>query len=385
MGRPKIPLAWLQLSHEKVRLLVALGGIGFAAINMFMQLGFQDSLYDSNTRTHERLQGDLFLLNTQSRSFTNIYTFSWRRLYQAQAVQGVQSVSPLYTGFGSWRNPQTHRKYSIYLFGVDPGKPAFNLPEVNQNLDKIKQTDVVLFDRDSRREFGSVAPEIEQGRPVITEVNDRQVKVAGLFSIGTSFAQDGNLITSDLNFLRLVERRKRGDINMGLITLKPGANLQKTREALQAQFSKDLKILTRPELIKMEKDFWAENQPIGFIFTQGVVMGLMVGAVIVYQVLYSDVSEHLAEYATLKAVGFTDIYLLGIVFQEALILAVLGYVPGFVLAIGLYAITKSATLLPIGMTLARSSIVFGLTVLMCFISGAIAVRKLQSADPADIF
>ena len=385
MRRQKIPLAWLQLSHEKVRLLVALGGIGFASINMFMQLGFQDSLYDSNTRTHERLQGDLFLLNSQSRAFNNMYTFSWRRLYQAQAIQGVQSISPLYTSYGSWKNPQTHRKYSIFLFGVDPSKPAFNLPAVNQNLDKIKQMDVVLFDQDSRREFGSVAPEIEQGKPVITEVNDRQVKVAGLFSIGTSFAQDGNLITSDLNFLRLVEHRKRGDINMGLINLKPGADLQKTRETLQAQFGKDLKILTRPELIKMEKDFWAENQPIGFIFTQGVVMGLMVGAVIVYQVLYSDVSEHLAEYATLKAVGFTDIYLLGIVFQEALILAVLGYIPGFVLAVGLYAITKSATLLPIGMTLSRSSIVFGLTVLMCFISGAIAVRKLQSADPADIF
>jgi putative ABC transport system permease protein len=107
--------------------------------------------------------------------------------------------------------------------------------------------------------------------------------------------------------------------------------------------------------------------------------------VIVYQILYSDVSDHLPEYATLKAMGYSDRYLLGVLMQEALFLAVLGYVPGFFLALGLFQLAYVATLLPIGMKLNRAILVLILTIMMCLISGAISMRKLQSADPADIF
>jgi putative ABC transport system permease protein len=107
--------------------------------------------------------------------------------------------------------------------------------------------------------------------------------------------------------------------------------------------------------------------------------------VIVYQILYTDVSDHLAEYATLKAMGYTDTYLLGVVFQEAILLAGLGYIPAFALAVLLYDLTANATLLPIAMTFNRAVLVLLLAVSMCFISGAIAVRRLRAADPADIF
>jgi putative ABC transport system permease protein len=114
-------------------------------------------------------------------------------------------------------------------------------------------------------------------------------------------------------------------------------------------------------------------------------MGFVVGTVIVYQILYSEVSDHLAEYATLKAMGYTQTYLLIVVFQEALILATIGYIPGFTFGMILYTMARNATLLPILMTTSRALMVLTLTILMCFISGGIAVRKLRSADPADIF
>ena len=114
-------------------------------------------------------------------------------------------------------------------------------------------------------------------------------------------------------------------------------------------------------------------------------MGFIVGVVIVYQILYSDVSDHLPEYATLKAMGYGDLYFVGILIQEALLLAILGFFPGAVLATGLYALAQGATMLPIAMTVERATNVFILTVIMCVGSGVIAMRKLQSADPADIF
>ena len=55
---------------------------------------------------------------------------------------------------------------------------------------------------------------------------------------------------------------------------------------------------------------------------------MLVGLVIVYQVLSTDVADHLREYATFKAMGYPHRFFLGIVFEEALILGVIGFVPG---------------------------------------------------------
>ncbi|HEY9609271.1 ABC transporter permease DevC, partial [Allocoleopsis sp.] len=207
----------------------------------------------------------------------------------------------------------------------------------------------------------------------------------GLFTLGVSFGADGNIVTSDINFLRLFPKRNRGVIDIGIIKLKEGADLESVISNLERELPKDIKILSKQEFIDFEKNYWETGTAIGFIFALGTGMGFLVGIVIVYQILYTDVTDHLPEYATLKAMGYKNSYLLIVVFQEALILSIFGYFPGVAVGMGLYALTKSATNLPMVMTLARAITVLILTLVMCTISGAIAVRKLQAADPADIF
>ncbi len=384
--RPKIPLAWLQLTREKIRLLVALAGIAFACILMFMQLGFRDSLLESAIRFHVALQGDIFLVSPQSNALIAMDTFSQRRLYQALGFEGVQSVSPVYVSFALWKNPETRRTRSIFVVGVDPSADLLDLPQLTPDkLEEIKKADMVLFDRRSRNEFGPIPEWFESGREVITEVGNRRVRVAGLFEMGATFGADGTILTSDLNFLRLFPRRGRGLVDIGVVQLQPGVDPEPILQQMRALLPEDVRVLSRAEFIEMEKTYWEEGTAIGFIFGLGVGMGFIVGIVIVYQILYTDVSDHLAEYATLKAMGYTDGYLLGVVFQEAIFLAGLGYIPAFALSILLYDLTANATLLPVAMTLNRAALVLGLAVTMCFISGAIAVRRLRAADPADIF
>ncbi|MDJ0706724.1 MAG: ABC transporter permease DevC [Leptolyngbyaceae cyanobacterium MO_188.B28] len=383
--RRKIPLAWLQLKREKIRLAVALSGISFAVVLVFMQYGFQDSLYDSNTTPHQHLKGEIVLMHPQTRGLPALQHFPRARLHQARAVTGVTSVHPLYIDFAEWKTSDTRQKYSIFVFGFDPAKPVFDLPEVTQNLSKIQQMDTVLFDRASLPEFGPIPTLIEQGQPVVREVEDRQIKVKGLFTIGTSFATDGTLITSDLNFMRLKPHRRLDEVDLGIVSLQPDVDPQVVKSSLQAKFGEEVKVMTRQEFIDLEIKYWSDGTAVGFIFGLGVFMGLFVGTVVVYQILYSDVSDHLAEYATLKAVGFSDRYLLNVVFKEALILAVLGYMPGFAIATILYKLTHAATQLQISMTIVRALWVLILTIGMCLSSGGIAVRRLHSADPADIF
>jgi putative ABC transport system permease protein len=380
-----IPLAWLQLSREKIRLLIALAGIGFAVILMFMQLGFQVALYDSTTRLHQNLQGDLVLISATSKSLGYMTTFSWRRLYQALSFDGVESVSSIYVGFAGWRNPENGTFRTIYVYGFELGSSAFKFPEVAQNVDKLQLKENILFDRASRQEYGPIATEFEQGKPIVTELGGKRVNVAGLFTLGPSFGADGNVIMSDLNFLRIFPNRKLGEINIGLIQLKPQADAQNILENIKASLPKDVKVLSHQGFIEFEKSYWKTSTAIGFIFTLGVGMGFIVGTVIVYQILYTDVSDHLSEYATLKAMGYKNSYLEFVVFQESIILAFLGFIPGFALSLSLYDLTKKATLLPLGMTIDRALLVLILTIWMCSISGFIAVRKLRKADPADIF
>ncbi|MEH2394173.1 MAG: ABC transporter permease DevC [Nostoc sp.] len=383
--RRRTPLGWLQLSHEKGRFLVALSGIAFADVLMFMQLGFQNALFDSNTRLHASMQGDIMLVSPQARNLANMSTFPRRRLYQAMDIPGVKSAEAMYLNFLDWKNPQTHRETAVLVIGFNPDKQLFDLPEVNRHLDVIKLPDTVLFDSASRGDYTEVIAQIEQGKPVTTEIERRTITINGLFKVGASFIADGSLITSDQNFLRLFPRQQASSVSLGLIQLQPGYDPKQVANTLKSYLGKDVKVFTHDEFIAFERDYWQKNTAIGFIFSLGVTMGFLVGVIIVYQVLSTDVNAHMKEYATFKAMGYNNLYLLSVVFEEAVILAVLGFIPGAIVPLGLYHMTRNATNLPVYMTLARALTVLVLTMIMCLISGAIATRKLQSADPADMF
>ncbi len=382
----KTPLAWLQIKREKTRLAVALAGIAFADVLMFVQMGLKDALFDSAASPYVALQADLFIISPAFENLQVVESFSRERLYQAAGVTGVEAVNSMYIGRGQWRNSQTRLSYTILTFGVNPNKPTFSLSEVNQQLPKLKLLNRVLYDQSGREKFfGNVPAQLKQTPSLPVQVNQRSTQVVGTFTLGASFAADGNLITSDSTFLRLFPERQPHEIDIGLLKLKANTDIQQVRAALQARLPKDVLVLTLDELTTREKNYWENGSPIGFIFGIGTLIGFVVGLVIVYQILYSDVSDHLPEYATLKAMGYSDKYLVGVLVQEALILAVLGFLPGFMLSTGLYLVTKSATLLPIGMTLSRAVLVLVLTLIMCNASGGVALRKLQSADPADVF
>ena len=381
----KVPLAWLQLTYHKGRFLVTLAGVAFAVTLMFMQLGFQDALYEDSITIHKTFKADLFLISPKSVALFATSTFPRRRLYDALEADGIATASPFYLGAGQWKNPQNQSTRDLIILAFDPDKPIFNLSGVERNLTTIRRSDTVLFDRLSRSEYGSIATEIERGKSISTEINGRKIKIGGLFTLGGGvMSANGLLISSDLNFLRITER-DLSEINLGLLTLEPSANPQQVRQQLKANLPSDVKLLTKQEFLDFEQNYWKTSTPIGFIFSVGLLMGFSIGAVIVYQILYTDVTNHLAEYATLKALGYKDRYLLKTVLEEALLLATLGFIPGLIISISLYDFTKDAARLPMATNLGRIIFILGLTVLMCFVSGAIAVRKLRAVDPADIF
>lgn len=381
----RIPLAWLLLTRQPVRLAVALAGIAFAGILMFMQLGFRDGLFDASVTIHRLFDTDLVLISPRSSSSVSMAGFPRRRLVQAMADPDVEGITPVHWNLLLWRNPDTKATRSILTLGFEPADPLFTDPSLAPKAKLLQDRGRVLFDELSRPEFGPVAEWFRGGRTVESEINGKKVRVAGLVGLGTSFGADGNLLTSQETYLQLLPNTPPGSIEVGLIRLRAGADADEVVERLKRELPDDVSVLTKAGFIAFEQNYWRSSTSIGFIFTLGAAMGFVVGCVIVYQILYSDVSDHLPEYATLMAMGYRLPTLLGVVAREGILLAVFGYLPAYAAGQGLYLLVRNATQLPVSMNLTRALTVFIMILVMCMGSATLAMRRLGDADPAEIF
>jgi putative ABC transport system permease protein len=381
-----VPLGWLQLKAQKLRLVAAVTGIAFAVILIFVQLEFREALFVSAVRYHTAMDYDLAILSPKTDFMVSSKQFPRSRLYQVHGFDGVESVTAVYVRLVSWRNPaDPSNARNILAIGFDPSEPGFNRLLSTEQREAIKIPDQVIFDRRGRDEYGPVREMLDNGQAVSAEINDRRVDIAGMYEVGTSFGLDGGIITSDLNFLRILPTRKKSAIDFGLIKLEPGQDAAKVQARIREAIPMDVRVLTRQEFKDVEVQYWNKTTPIGYIFAFGAVMGLIVGLIIVYQILFSDVQDHLKEYATLKAMGYTHGYLRNVVLQEAIILAVLGFIPGMGIAHLVFTKGAGATRLPLEMSVESAAGVFVLTLAMCAGSGLMALRKLRAVDPAEVF
>lgn len=382
----RTPLGWRQLRHNPTRLAVALGGVAFANVLIFMQLGVMGALFESAAKPARMFNADILLMSPLARTIGDSGTLPRRRLYQALGVEGVQGGAAVQVGNIGIRNASGKLQANVLAFGVDPEFDTFVSREINQQLPLIRTADTALLDRLTRSTLKPMVEALKAGEQPRAELAGRTVTMNGLFSLGASFQNDGTLIMSDQTFLRLFPRNSGSAVSMIVLKVESGTNVEEVAARIRTQIgSSDMQVTTLENFADHIKGFMRKNTPIGFVFTFGVIIGFIIGFAIVYQILSADVNDHLSEYATFKAMGYSHGYLLGVVFEEALLLAALGFIPGMVLSLGLYKIIALGTELAVDMPWDRPPVVLALTFVMCALSGAVATRRLKAADPADVF
>jgi putative ABC transport system permease protein len=382
-----VSLAWANFIHQKRRTFLALAGVSFAVILIFMQLGFRGSAESTATFLYDRL-GDfpIFIVSTTYRDMNRTGVVPRRYLYQAMSVEGVEEAVPLYIAISRWRNVYTGVRRNILVVGFKPHENIFaGLPALSESsvLDSLRRQDTVTIDIESHPDF-SMRRMLAEGIHH-TEVGKIKVEIVGEFSLGTGFASDGAVITSDETFAKIFGGYPLDHVNIGLVRLEPGADITKVQRQLQALLPEDVKVWTRSELERRDRDYWVNRKSIGILFTYGVMVALFVGVIFVYQIISADLTNQLPEYATLKAIGYRESYLAWVVLQQSLILGAAGYLPGLLAALALYALTRHFAHIQIGMTPMRLIGVFLLSIGMCAVSGMLSIRKLRAADPADLF
>jgi putative ABC transport system permease protein len=380
----RTPLAWRNLTHDLRRLVVAIAGVAFAVILIFMELGFLNALLESTVQLLRKVDGEIVIVSSAQYSLMAGERFDLRRLYQAREVEGVASAAPVYveTTAGLIRI-QGERGYPIRVIAVDEGVHALNVPQLTSSSAQLNSPGVALGDIASRPEYRV------DDRAVPRELNGQQVQLIGTFRLGVDFSTDGNLLMTADNFARYFPRRGNGRprsiVDLGVVKLQEGVNPIEVRDVLRAALPSDVEPLLREDLIDREKTFWATNAPLGYIFLVGAVMGFVVGIVICYQIIHADISDHMREFATLKAMGYRSPFFLYLVLRQSLYLSLLGFAPGLAISYAAYQLLTAITGLTMQLTLTLAATVLGVTALMCVISGLFAVNKLLRADPAELF
>ncbi len=384
-------LAFRQLVHRGPSAIGGLVGVCVAIILMFMQLGFRNALYDSAVSIPGALDADIFLTAPQYASLA--FSPPWLArdvLNQARAVPGVTAAKPLYAFSGQLRSPRTGGNMSAWILAFNPDQPVFTMPEINQQLDLIRLPESALMDRLSRFDYRILRDAVlAGGNPKVPVYQPGAtlaplITVTGLFSLGPSFTIDGLVVTSDLNFYRLLNV-PLDRVSLGLVTVAANADLEQVKADLLAAVDGSARVMLRGEYIAAEKNFYATRTPIGMIFNLGLLVGVVVGIVFISQVLHGIVHANLREYAVLVAMGYRNSFFTLIVFEIASAIAIVTFIPSVVIAIGLYSVAGVATSLPLNLQLGSVVGVLGVVVLMGNLAALMTIRKLKKADPLDLF
>jgi putative ABC transport system permease protein len=390
------PLAWKNLTHDWRRLALALAGVAVAVLLMLMQIGFMFALFDSPLKIVDSIEGDLFLVSKARYTVTIEQRFPRHRLNQAAACPGVKAAVPIYAErtfaiLRSLAGDRPNKGYPIRVIGLDPNQSLFSDPEIAELMELVSSPRTALIDRKSKDTIFPFAYDDDEAlRQQPAELADQRIQIVGTFEMGTDFVHDGNLLMTAENFARYFPTRPpSGDplasIDLGVLLLDDDADINTVKADLRERLDDDVFVMTRKEYRAAEMQFWSRSTPIGQIFIVGVVVGFIVGVIICYQIIASDIADHMPEFATLKAMGYSESYFYGLIVAQAVYLSLLGFVVGIGIGNVLYQFISNSTGLPMMITWGRGSLILVLTLVMCVTSGLLALRKLLKADPASLF
>ncbi len=428
----KTPLAICNLWHQGTRTLVSIGGVAFALLLVFMQLGFMGAVSHTATNVLDKLKFNILI---RARDYLHLYEpgqIDRKWLAVAESTDGVVSARPFWITIQNWRKLPSEQELQddtfesrylpIAVMAYRPEFCVFNVPPLEEQTGFLFQDNAVLLDDSTQADYGPWDGRRFSANDLArdTEIGGRQFVIRGLFQLGTGLAANGALVTSHHGFARITPWDVRRVSSLGLVEVE--GDQQRIEEVLgqlrqRARLDSDaadlpdvqepglgqqigqwlgmgppaeansgvVEILSRDEALRREKYRWLWQTPIGLIFQLGVLLSLLVGAAIVYMVLSTDVANRLPEYATLLAMGYSRKYLASIVMTQAFVLCAFGFLSAWGIAEMLYGVTSWISGIPLSMNILRVVLVAVLGLGMCSASGLLALRKLWKAEPASLF
>ncbi|MDX1976349.1 MAG: FtsX-like permease family protein [Pseudanabaenaceae cyanobacterium bins.68] len=370
-------IARKNLLEDIPRFLVAQVGILFAVSLVTIQTGLQSGFTQSTSKLIEQAQADLWLADPALEHIGLTLPFSEDHLAKVKQISGVAQAEGMVLRTGIWQSLPPVKIAAVTLIGAEPqGLLYQGLIAKSGSFANLSQANSLLVDQSSLNalRLNSIG---DRGK-----LNQTSIQLVGIATKSQTIVFDNMVFTSLKN-----ARTYLGNsisFNYILIKAQPNQDLEQLRSRL-SQISPNLKVFTPRQLINLTQTYWQERSGIGFILGLGAGVGIVVGMVVVSQILYASVADHLKQFATLKAMGASDQFLYRIILEQSLWMAILGYVPGMSLCVGLSIWTAASQGITILITPGSAIAVLGITIIMCSTSALFAIQKVMRVDPAIVF
>ncbi len=374
-----LQIAWRILVDQKGRTALATGGIFIAILLVFIELGFFVAVPQGGMLIYDHMRFDLLVCSNRYLFQAQSGQFARARLEAARTVAGVAQASPVYLGGAKWQDANGGLSVDMSIIAIDPRAGIFAVPDIERQSAVLDRPDTVLVDSATRSLFGP----LRAGR--VVDIAGRKMTIGGVYKLGTGFLGLGIALASEANFFRMFPGRPPDTVNLGLVTLQPGADPDRAAQAMRAILPADTQVFTRPELVAHEVAYWTTRTATGLIFGSGLVISFVVGIMVLYQTLATQITRQLPQFATLKAIGYGDRYLDAIVLIESFLITAVAFVPALGAALGVYALVRSETLLPLTLTAPQLGAVLAITLVMAAASAFLSLAGLRRADPAEVF
>ena len=321
-------------ASDSIAFGAAVAGLAVGVLVMFVEIGFLLSILQAQARIATRVRGDLIIMSAARTSLHDWRRFDRVRLAQALGYSRVEQAIPIYESGMLLRNPPARSVHRVIAFAFPADAVPLDIGSPSEVKEALQKPNTILFDRLSRPLFGTISP----GHQI--ELNGRAYNVAGLVNFGPDMIMDGAVFMSDGTWLS-------SDPNarpiMGVIRLKPGTNITVAKHKLRALLPGDVTVMTPRDAYDREINFTLRTAPIGFIFGLGAVAGLVIGAIICYQTLYNQIIDCAKEYATLRAMGFSNSFFRRVMIEQGILLALASLVMGAIGGMAAYWLLGEAT------------------------------------------
>ncbi|HEX4111432.1 MAG TPA: FtsX-like permease family protein [Stellaceae bacterium] len=363
--------------YNKRRFAIAVAAVAVAAVIMFVEFGFLTGVLHAQSNIADLMRADLVVMDISRVHLHRWDTMQPVRLDQIAAMPEVAKVVPIYEDAVGLKSPEDKKVRRIMVFAIPPDEIPLAIGNIDALQHWLKIPRGFLFDRLSRPIYGPITP----GKAV--KLDKTEQDMLGYVRIGPDLVVDGTAVMSVGDWLT---RSPDARPIMGAIRLKPGADPEGVRQAILARLPyNDITVMTPGEMRARENAFTLDVAPIGILFTVGMIAGLVIGTVTCYQLLFNEVLDRLSQFATLKAMGFSNAFLCMIVTGQALLLSVIGFAVGYLLTVGADHYVAGKTMLPIRADETALVLIFPLTVGMCILAGLVAMRRVVAADPAALY
>jgi DevC protein len=374
-----LALAWRILTYQKGRTALALIGIFMAILLVFIQLGLFYAVPRGGMLLYDNMRFDLLLVSDQYEYQAQPGGFALSLFDRIRAAPDVATATPIYFGMAKWKGGQGGVWPDVFVIGLDPANHVFLPDSIDRQRSVLARPDTILVDSATRPIFGPLTP----GR--VVDIGDRAVTIGGQYVLGTGFMGLGVALASEPNFERLFPGRGLGQVNLGPILLKAGVDPGHAVAELRKLLGAGTQIFTRHELAAHEAAYWTTRTSVGLIFGSGLLIAVVVGVMVVYQIVSTQVSRQLPQFATLKAIGYGEGALAATVAAMSLLIVAAAFAPALAAAVSLYRVIRERTLLPVTMTPGHAVAVLAAALAMAAVAALLTLGSLRRADPADVF